>query len=432
MLHTQEEIHEMKFELRQSIQRHMWRRGWKKGDLAAAAHLYPSDLSNFMNMKGARSFPISALEAIAEALQVPAGEFYPLYLGECYNNGKIVKHRCEEFLYKCALSGFDQLRDNLISSMMAESKAHVDVIFSVGKRLFDEERFTEALPLIETVIKYDANRHGQRLATCYFYRFFIVRDFGMEFGYQALVQMLEYLTYMPREIQLEAYLRIITFFNAREDLAFVWEYSKKLEELAKEGNYYAEALLYQSGVARSQGKIEEAMELTERYALVNDYYADIAQFNRLFILIHAGQTHYIDELIERYEGRDNAYIVLYFILEAYLKSGRLDKIEPFLQRFEKDVKILEQPKNPYMKKLLLLFRYYHAAYQFAIGNMAKGFEETIEAVQLANQLGNTEKLKDCLLLYRQYHEHATPVHREAYDPFFHALAASLGLIWRGD
>jgi hypothetical protein len=405
----------MKFELRQSIQRHMWKRGWKKTDLANAANLYPSDLSNFMNGNGTRSFPIAALDAITAALELPIAEFYPLYFGECCAKGKIVKHRCEEFLYRCAELRLHDFVEKLIAAMLAESKSHLQTIYSVAKRLFAEEKAEEALPLVNAVIENESNRFSERLAACYFYRFFVVRNRGMDYANHALVQMLEYLAYMPHEIQLEAYLRIITFYNAREDWEFVWEYAKKLEEIAKEGVFYGEALLYQSFALRETGKYEEALRVTDRYAQVNDYFAELAAGNRLLLFIQAGQTSYIDELISLWDAKGKVYLALSKILEAYVKTGELEKAGQFLLRFAQDVKKLEAAPNPLMAKLLLRFRQIHAVYHFQIGNIEKGIDETIEAIRLADELGNTERFKDSLWLYWQYHQYTSARQKAKYE-----------------
>lgn len=415
MLLSEEELHVMKFELRQSIQRHMWKRGWKKTDLANAANLYPSDLSNFMNGNGTRSFPIAALDAITEAFELPVGEMYPLYFGECYAKNKIVKHRCEEFLHRCAELQLQPYVDKLISAMLAESKSNLQTVFSVANRLFNESKAAEALPLVEAVIENESNRFSERLATCYFYRFFVVRNKGMDQAYHALVQMLEYLAYMPREIQLEAYLRIITFYNAREDWEFVWEYGKKLEETAKEGKYFGDALLYQSFAYRELGKFQEALALTDRYAKINDYYAELAKGNRLFILIQAGKTEYINDLISWLEEVAEPYKGLPIILETLIKSGELNEAEKFLFHFQQHVKILEEARNPYIAKLLLRFRYIHAIYYFETDNIQRGIDETLEALRLADQLGNAERFKDSLLLFWHHHQYTSDYQKEKYE-----------------
>lgn len=415
MLLIEEELHVMKHDLRQTIQRHMWRRGLKKADLAAAANLYPSDLSNFMNGNGTRTFPLGAVDAITDALELPAGEFYSLYFGECFNKGKIVRHRCEEFLYRCATLGLGEYVDQIISALLAESKSNLQVVFSVASRLFDEKKTEEALPLIDKVIENEGNRFSERLAVCYFYRFFIVRNKSMTDGYYALVQMLEYLVYMPYEIQLEAYLRIITFYFAREDWEFVWKYSKKLEAVSQNGKYYGEALLYQSMALREWGQFEEALKVTDQYSQLNDYYADIAKVNRLFILIQSGKTEYIDELINRLEAKSLIYLSLSKILDTYVKSEEYEKATQFLQRFQKEVEILEQAKNPHISKLLLEFRYTHAIYLFATSHINKGVDETLEAARLADQLGNMERFKDSLRLFWQYFEYISAVQKAKYE-----------------
>ncbi|WP_346773970.1 helix-turn-helix transcriptional regulator [Brevibacillus sp. SYP-B805] len=407
-MQCEEELHAIKHELRQAIQRQMWQRGWKKTDLAQAANLYPSDLSNFMNGSGTRTFPLDALDAITEAFGLPPGHFYPLYFGECYSKGKLVRHRCEEFLYRCALLQFTPFVERIIAALLAESKSHLQTVYTVAKRLFDERKTEEALPLIETVIEHEANRFSQRLSSCYFYRFFIVRNKGMEQGYHALVQMLEYLVYMPLDIQLEAYLRIITFYFAQEDWKLVLEYAKRLEEVAQEGTYYGEALLYQSIALSETGRFEEALQLTDRYAGVSDYFADLAVGNRLFIHIKAGKTQYIDDLIAHLEANDMMYLGLPIILVAYLKAGQLSEARHFLDRFRHAAEQLKNETNPHFAKLLLDFSYHHASLLFATGQIAHAVDEILEAIRLADKLGNMERFKDSLRLFWQYHEHTSP------------------------
>lgn len=429
LLFSMEQLLELKYELRQTIRRQLWRRSWKNSDLAAKANLYPSDLSNFMNIHGTRTFPIEALDSITEALGLPVGELYPLYFGECLSKGKIIKHRCEEFLYRCIVQNFHQISEQLLSALLTENKSNVDVIFTVVKKLF-EERFEAALPLIDTIIEHDPHRSAQRLATCYFYRFFIVRDKGMEQGYQALVQMLEFLVFMPVEIQMEAYLRIITFFNAKEDWEFVREYGKKLEELAGTGKYYGEALLYQSFAAREMGKFEEALELTEKYAKVSDYYADLAEGNRLYIFIHSGKAEYIDQLISFKKKRSGAFVAIPTFVEGYVKAGQFEKIQPTLEDFSEDLKILKEAKNPFVANLLLRFRYFYAIYQFMTGNYEEGMKETFEAAKLASQLENRERLKDCLLLYHEYNDTISTDEKMYFQQQFEQIAITNNIILR--
>jgi phosphoglycolate phosphatase-like HAD superfamily hydrolase len=420
-LQSEEELHVIKHELRQAIQRQMWQRGWKKTDLAQAANLYPSDLSNFMNGNGTRTFPLDALDAITEAFGLPPGHFYPLYFGECYSKGKMVRHRCEEFLYRCALLQFHHFVEKIIAALLAESKSNLQTVYTVAKRLFDEKKTDEALPLIDTVIEYESNRFSQRLASCYFYRFFIVRNKGMEQGHHALAQMLEYLVYMPHDIQLEAYLRIITFYFAQEDWNLVLEYAKRLEEIAQEGIYYGEALLYQSIALCETGRFEEALILTDKYAAVSEYFAELADGNRLFIHIKAGKTQYIDELIAHLEANDMMYLGLSIILVAYLKAGQLSEAQHFLDRFRHAAEQLKKETNPHYAKLLLDFSYHHAAFLFATGQITQAVDEILEAMRLADKLGNMERFKDSLRLFWQYHEHTSP-HQKA--KFHHLLKRS--------
>lgn len=149
-------------ELRQTIQRHLWQRGWKKTHLAEAAGLHLSELSTLMNPRGKRTFPIHIVDAITEALKLPTGTLYPYYLGECFNNTKLVKHRFEEFLFQCSMLHLTELVEQILDILMQDSANHLDVIFTVAKRLFDEKRLDEALPLINIVVTHDPNRQDRK------------------------------------------------------------------------------------------------------------------------------------------------------------------------------------------------------------------------------------------------------------------------------
>lgn len=415
MLVVDEEYQLVKHELRQEIQRHMWRKGWKKADLAAAAGLYPSDLSNFMNGNGTRTFPLEALDAITEALGLEAGHFYPLYFGECYNKGKLIRHRCEEFLYRCALLRKDAFVQRLMDALLSESKSNLQTIFAVAKRLFDEKHPNEALPLVDAVIENDHNRFSERLATCYFYRFFIVRNHGMEQGYHALVKMLEYLAYMPADVQMEAYLRIITFYHAREEWKFVLQYAKELEKIAIDERYLGESLLYQSAALQEMGNYTEAMRITDQYAEINQYYSGIAAGNRLFISVNSGKIDYIDELISHLEQRGIVYQGIPKILDALIRANKWDQVENLLSLHKDEIKKLEQIENPFIARLLLDFRISYAKYLFHVNLFGLGLEEILHAIYLADHLGNMERFRESLRLFWKYHEHTSPSQKAKLD-----------------
>jgi hypothetical protein len=103
------------------------------------------------------------------------------------------------------------------------------------------------------------------------------------------------------------------------------------------------------------------------------------------------------------------------ILEAFVKAQDYTKVADFLQRFKNDIKKLEEASNPHISKFLLRFRYFHALYHFKIGTVEKGLDETIEAARLADKLGNTERFKDSLWLYWQYHQYTSASQKAKFE-----------------
>jgi hypothetical protein len=322
------------------------------------------------------------------------------------------KRRSVQFLYKCITRGYEKQCSDLLITMIAEKSdtirsIYLTYIFSVAEKLFKAKKVEKALPLYELIIEHEPNDCTEQLAISYFRRFYIVRM--TENGQYALPYVLEHLVCMPKEVRMEAYLWITAFYYRREQWEEVLYYAERLEGMAKEGEYYARALMYKSfALARLGGSIEEVLALTAQYAQVNDYFADIATGNRFAAFLDFGQLEYADEYLTWLEDREDLYVGLPKVLEAYVHLNRLEDAKQLLDWYKHIIDDSAVKNDLWLeRKLDLDFRYAQALYQCETLLLPEGLNELLDVAYASNQIGNVERFKKCLLIYWEYRHHAT-------------------------
>lgn len=406
----------MNVALFQKIQHLMKEKNWKKIDLAKRSGTHISDISRIFNHKQALS--LKHLDAITKALGLAEGSLYPYYAEECFNeNKRLDKRRSVQFLYKCITHGYEKQYSDLLLTMTVEKSDtirtnYLNYVFSVAEKLFKAKKEEKALPLYELIIDHEPNDSSEQLATSYFRRFYIVRM--NENGQHALPYVLEHLVYMPSEVRMEAYLWITAFYYRREQWGEVLYYAERLEKMVQKGEYFARALMYKSfALARLGGSLEEVLALIAQYAQVNDYFADIAAGNRFAAFLDFGKLEYAGEYHAWLEDREDMYVGLPKVLEAYVHLNQLEDAKRLLDKHSIDDMVV---KNDIwlMQKMYLDFRYAHALYKCETLLLPEGLNELLNVAYAANQIGNLERFKKCLLIYWKYRHHSTPDQRNKY------------------
>jgi len=397
--------------LYQKIQHSMKEKNWKKIDLSKNSGIHISDISRIFNHKQALS--LKHLDAMTKAFGLEAGSLYPYYTEECFNEDRrLDKRRSIQFLYKCITYGYEKQCSDLLQTMKTEKSDsiradYLTYIFLVAEKLFKAKNEAKSLFLYELIIDYDLDDCSEQLATSYFRRFYIVRV--TENGKHALPYVLEHLVCMPREVRMDAYLWITAFYYRREQWGEVLYYAERLENMVKEGEYYARALMYKSfALARLGGSLEEVLALTAQYAQVNDYFADIAAGNRFAAFLDYGQLEYADEYLAWLEDREDLYVGLPKMLEAYVHLNRLEDAKQLLDWYKHIIDDSAVKNDLWLEqKMDLDFRYAQALYQCETLLLPEGLNELLDVAYESNQIGNVERFKKCLLIYWEYRHHAT-------------------------
>ncbi|MFF2877566.1 helix-turn-helix domain-containing protein [Gottfriedia sp. NPDC057991] len=386
-------------------------KGWTKTDLAQKSGIHISEISRIFNHK--RSLTLKYLDAISEAIGLEEGALYSYFYEECFNEEQILdKRKSVQFLFKCFTNGYEEHCQNLLQVMTTEKSVTIQIdymnyIFFVAEELFKAGKEEKALFLYEIIIKCDSKDVLELLAISYYRRFYILRM--TEDGHHALTYVLEYLYCMPKKVRMEAYLWISAFYYRREQWDEVLYYAERLRKMVKDGEYYGRALMYKSfALARLGGSLEEILELIEQYAGVNDYFADIAKGNRLASYLDYGQLEYVDQYLSWLENREDVYVGLPKVLEAFIRLNRLDDAKRILDLYHHTIEELIIDAEPWLKqKVHLDFRYAYAFYQCESLQLPNGLNELLDVAYTANQIGNLERFNKCLLIYWRYKDYAT-------------------------
>ncbi|MGM0854736.1 MAG: helix-turn-helix domain-containing protein [Bacillota bacterium] len=391
-------------------------------DLALQSSIHLSEISRILNHK--QSLSLNNLDSITDVLGLKEGALYPYYVEECFNESRILdKRKCEQFLYKCVVMGYEEQLHFIFDEVLEErsktirNKSFVH-IFSVAEQLFEKEKEEKSLPLFEFIIENMPDHFSEEVAISYFRRFYIVRY--TEEGQYALGHVLEHIAYMPEKFQILSYLWITATFYVRREWKKTLYYAKKLEKVAKEGEHYGRALLYQSLALPCLGSsLEEVLSFINRYEQVNEYYADIAIGNRYCAFLDFNHLEYVDEYLDWLEARDDIFAGLPRVMEAYVQLHRLEDAERLLNKYRHIIQDWAASNEPYQQQKYLHFRYTYASYYFARKRFSEGLYELLDVAYAANKIGISERFSQCLLIYWEYREYATVEHQEMYRKLFH-------------
>lgn len=399
------------------IYKKMDEKNWNQSDLAKHTGIHISDISRIFNHK----LPLSLgkLDAITESFRLSRGTLYKHYIEECFNkNYHLNKRRGEQFLYRCAAEGYTHELNTILNAVLEEKvKAIRDksllCVFHVAEKVFEGGKNDQALPLYEFVTDNTSNRFSEQVAISYFRIFYMVRLTNK--GRHALSNVLEHIAYMPEEFQILSYLWITATYYVHQQWTEVLKYAKKLEAVCKEVDHYGRALIYQSlSLARLGAPLNDILEMTNRYAQLNGYYANMAIGNKLVIQLDLGYTEYVDSYLNWLKGRDDFYVGMPRVLEAYVKLGRMVEAKAFIREYRHLIDELATSKDPFKQHIYLYFRYTYALYECTTGNFLEGLDEILDVAYIADKIGNNERFKKCLLLFWEYREEADMELEEKY------------------
>ncbi|MNW39811.1 hypothetical protein D3C74_169050 [compost metagenome] len=240
-------------------------------------------------VSGNKSMSINQLDLITEAMGLPEGSFYDLFIENYIIDHPPNMRRIERFLYRCAeLDELDAIRRVVVAIM--DNLLYSPKLFDIAEALFAQGRHAAALLLYENVAEVKKYQHSERLAICQ-YRIFTIqigddqsRNIRAAAVFEAFVERLDELDQLDALKDLTNVYRSLREWDKVEEVARIMrakaeiQYTLKHEQKSRERNestkkltrplfvYISYADLLCVSVYEAQGDYQQALQYTYAYA----------------------------------------------------------------------------------------------------------------------------------------------------------------------
>ncbi|MEE4566703.1 helix-turn-helix transcriptional regulator [Paenibacillus polymyxa] len=215
---------------------------------------------------GNKSMSINQLDRITEAMGLPEGHFYELFIENYIIDHPPNMRRIEPFLYRCAeLDKLDGIR-RVVGAIM-DNLLYSPKLFEIAEGLLEQGRHAAALILYEGVAEAERYQHSERLAVCQ-YRIFKIQisddqnqNVGAAAVFEAFVERLDEINQL----------------DALKDLANVYRSLRKwdkVDEIARKMRAKAEIQYTLKHQQNSRAQTESSYKLS-RPLFVYIAYADL-------------------------------------------------------------------------------------------------------------------------------------------------------------
>ncbi|PEL07365.1 helix-turn-helix transcriptional regulator [Bacillus sp. AFS017336] len=383
----------------------MKKNNWNLKELAKKSDIHYSDMSRIFNNKKALS--LHYLDAITEAFQLSKGSFYKGYINLCFNERNLLdKRRSGAFIYECAKNGFKSELSFILSVMIEEKSKSIRFkyfqnVFFIAEQLFSEGKEKEALPLYELIIEHMPNSATEEVAISYFRKFYMTRLTSE--GSSVLVRIIEYISFMPPKFQELTILWMTATYYMLKQWDEVLHYAKRLKKIAKTKEHVGHALLYQAfALTRLGSKLEDVLNLIEKYEKINDYFAEIAVGNRFVTHIDFGNLHVVDSYYNWLRNRDDFYVGIPRIIESYVKLGRLEDAENFIEKYDDQIAEMSNSSDLYKQHLYIDYCFALGLLKCETNKINEGLDEILNVALKVKNSEIHERFQKCLLTIWHY------------------------------
>ncbi|MGP0575961.1 transcriptional regulator [Paenibacillus peoriae] len=411
---------------------------------------------------GNKPLSVNQLDRITEAMGLPEGHFYDLFIENYIIDHPPNMRRIEPFLFRCAeLDKLDAIR-RVVGAIM-DNLLYSPKLFEIAENLFTQERHAAALLLYEGVADAEKYQHSERLAICQ-YRIFTTqigddqnRNIRAAAVFEAFVERLDEI------YQLDALKDLANVYRSLRKWDKVDETAKKMKQKAKaqyllkhqQKNrecdehkklnrplfvYITYADLLCASVCESQGDYQQALQYTYAYANLDwvketdedtqhwiNLFKGWAQANAVANKLLSGDINALYDYVE-YIGapsdtseQDKVAQLLNIMMTA--NRYQID-VSDILQRFETDVNSLlkfPQSNDIYTKQVIpeqfARFGYELAYYYLHRCSYIDGFKHLMYSMVSYHTLNNETYFIKCMVLFERYRAYAVSETKAAYLEF---------------
>ncbi|MCF2719319.1 transcriptional regulator [Paenibacillus sp. UKAQ_18] len=412
---------------------------------------------------GNKPLSIKQLDRITEAMGLPEGHFYDLFVENYIIDHPPNMRRIEPFLFRCAeLDKMDAIR-RVVGAIM-DNLLYSPKLFEIAEELLSQGRNEAALLLYEGVAETERYQHSERLAVCQY------RIFKIQIGddqnqnvraasvFEAFVERLDEIEQLDALKDLANVYRSLRKWDKVDEMAKKMrakaeiQYSMKHEQKSRERDestkrlsrpmfvYITYADLLCASVCEAQGDYQQALQYTYAYADLEwvremdedtlywiNLFKGWAQANAVANKLLSGDINALYDYVE-YIGapsdtseQDKVAQLLNIMMTA--NRYQID-VSDILQRFETDVNSLLQfpQSNDIYTKQVIPEQYARLSYEVAYyhlyrGTYDDGFKYLMYSMVSYHTLNNETYFIKCMVLFERYRAYAVSETKAAYLEF---------------
>ncbi|URJ45468.1 transcriptional regulator [Paenibacillus polymyxa] len=404
-------------------------------------------------VSGNKSMSINQLDLITEAMGLPEGHFYDLFIENFIIDHPPNMRRIEPFLFRCAeLDRLDAIR-RVVGAIM-DNLLYSPKLFEIAEELLSQGRNEAALLLYEGVAETERYQHSERLAVCQ-YRIFTIQvgdDQGLNLKaatlFEPFVERLDEIDQLDALKDLANVYRSLRKWDKVDEMARKMrakaeiQYSMKHEQRSRERDesvnklsrplfvYISYADLLCASVCEAQGDYHQALQYTYTYANLDwvketdeetqhwiGLFKHWAKANIIVNKLLSGDIQVLQDYIEYIDAaadttQEDKVIQL---LNIMIAANRYDiDVSNIIKRFEADIVSLSlhSPRDMYTQQVVPDYfawcGYELAHYYLHRSSYDDGFKHLMYSMVSYHTLNNETYFINCMGLFLHFREHATP------------------------
>ncbi|MDC0764147.1 hypothetical protein POF51_25850 [Brevibacillus sp. AG] len=393
-----------------------------------------------------RPISLKFMNYACKVLGFAEGELFPEYIDQYIfvpnakdsSKYQINYSRLKKFINLCLEKGLYEYCTLVVDKLKKLDDPPTGFMEGLADKFEKQGRLHEAHYIYETMTRLIDQKIGEN-AAIFLKKFAVQSKLGMEKAYESAIELGVYVVYMDKVAKQKAYKLLISAYYLVENWDKVYFYCDEQIKLSKNDNrdFYAIALVYKSYAARRKQDFKKALELIDEYEMTNESKnSQWATINRIIVYIEMGDTSVVPQALkwikdhpfkERSPYRPE-YAQIYalpVILKAYIKQGQLERIPTFLENYESEISSLLVQDNRNDLKHAFSFLLARGDYSFLIGNVNRGLEEMIQALNIAVILKSHKLFAQAVCKFSTFSQHACPIQLSKFNEL--CITASKGL-----
>ncbi|TQS00008.1 helix-turn-helix domain-containing protein [Paenibacillus ottowii] len=400
---------------------------------------------------GNKPLSVNQLDRITEAMGLPEGYFYDLFVENYIIDHPPNMRRIEPFLYRCAELGKLGVIRRVVGVIM-DNLLYSPKLFDIAEELLAQGRHDAALILYENVAEVEKYQHSERLAICQ-YRMFTIqigddqsRNLRVATLFEPYVERLNEIDQLDALKDLANVYRSLRKWDKVDEVARKMrakaeiQYSMKHQYKSREYDeatrklsrpmfvYIAYADLLCASVCDAQGDYQQALQYTYAYADLDwvketdantlywvKLYQDWARCNIYVNKLLSGDISVLPDYVEYIA--ETAHTMesekLSKLLNVMIAANRFQlDVNDILKRFEMIIdSFVQQPSSDMYTHQVVpeqttCFKYELAKYYLNRGNYSYGFKYLLDV--LSKSLANNKEsfFIRCIKLFEQFKQFA--------------------------